>query len=339
MTYNSLGDVMDEILSKLTDKQLLHKAIAINQNWLSVEDVQLFTSDKYQKKYLSTIFKIIEYYDGDVGYFDLLGKKELMHSLLETAREHMDEGIRLDMLLGSAKVYCIYYEYILSHSSINKKDVIRFLVNLRKIHDAFEVIAVKEWFIHINEVNCIKINMLQEKVETRNLQLSALIETSSDFIAIVDMEGKIIFMNHKMASYFSIINCEERQLCSLLNYEHISFNELLKFYNYGGRKQLCLSNGEQFYTTLSKLPAGLFLFSMSYIRKSPSSSIKEMISKFTPSENAVCSCIIKGMTTREIADNLFISIDTVNTHRRNIRRKLELIGKNETITQKLGSFK
>lgn len=66
----------------------------------------LFTSDKYQGQYLSIIFKIIEYYDGDVCYFDLLSKKEFMWPLLETAIEHIGEGVRLDMLLRSAKIYC-----------------------------------------------------------------------------------------------------------------------------------------------------------------------------------------------------------------------------------------
>ena len=33
-----------------------------------------------------------------------------------------------------------------------------------------------------------------------------------------------------------------------------------------------------------------------------------------------------GMTTEEIADRMNITSDTVKTHRRNIRKKLELVG-------------
>ena len=41
-------------------------------------------------------------------------------------------------------------------------------------------------------------------------------------------------------------------------------------------------------------------------------------------EKEIITCVVKGMSNKEIADYLFISIHTVITHRRNIARKLEI---------------
>ena len=41
-------------------------------------------------------------------------------------------------------------------------------------------------------------------------------------------------------------------------------------------------------------------------------------------EKEIVTCVVKGMSNKEIADHLFISIHTVITHRRNIARKLEI---------------
>lgn len=41
-------------------------------------------------------------------------------------------------------------------------------------------------------------------------------------------------------------------------------------------------------------------------------------------EREVVSCIVRGMTAREVADKLFISSNTVMTHRKNIFRKLDI---------------
>lgn len=41
-------------------------------------------------------------------------------------------------------------------------------------------------------------------------------------------------------------------------------------------------------------------------------------------EREIVSCVVKGMTNKEIAESLFISIHTVITHRRNITRKLQI---------------
>lgn len=41
-------------------------------------------------------------------------------------------------------------------------------------------------------------------------------------------------------------------------------------------------------------------------------------------EKEIIALVVKGMTNKEIADSLFISIHTVITHRRNIARKLEI---------------
>ena len=41
-------------------------------------------------------------------------------------------------------------------------------------------------------------------------------------------------------------------------------------------------------------------------------------------EKEIVVCVVKGMTNKEIAGNLFISIHTVITHRRNIAKKLQI---------------
>lgn len=48
---------------------------------------------------------------------------------------------------------------------------------------------------------------------------------------------------------------------------------------------------------------------------------KEMLSS---REKEVVALVVKGMTNKEIADKLFLSVHTVMTHRRNIARKLEI---------------
>lgn len=52
------------------------------------------------------------------------------------------------------------------------------------------------------------------------------------------------------------------------------------------------------------------------------------ISKLTPTERKILRLIAENRTTREIANELFISVRTVETHRSNICQKLDLHGTN-----------
>ncbi len=52
-------------------------------------------------------------------------------------------------------------------------------------------------------------------------------------------------------------------------------------------------------------------------------------------ELMVASMITSGMTTIEIADHMFISPDTVKTHRKNIRKKLKLVGHKSSLADLL----
>ena len=49
--------------------------------------------------------------------------------------------------------------------------------------------------------------------------------------------------------------------------------------------------------------------------------------KLTKSEIQVCQLIQSGATSKDITDTMNISVDTVQTHRKNIRKKLGLSGK------------
>ena len=51
---------------------------------------------------------------------------------------------------------------------------------------------------------------------------------------------------------------------------------------------------------------------------------REVVGELTPRERDIAIGVVKGMTNKEIADKLFISINTVTTHRRNIVKKLDI---------------
>ena len=51
---------------------------------------------------------------------------------------------------------------------------------------------------------------------------------------------------------------------------------------------------------------------------------EEVPGELTPRERDIIIGVVKGMTNKEIADELFISLNTVTTHRRNIVKKLDI---------------
>lgn len=51
---------------------------------------------------------------------------------------------------------------------------------------------------------------------------------------------------------------------------------------------------------------------------------KELAEALTEREKDIIICVTKGMSNKEIADELFLSIHTVTTHRRNISNKLQI---------------
>ena len=51
---------------------------------------------------------------------------------------------------------------------------------------------------------------------------------------------------------------------------------------------------------------------------------KEATDDLSQREKEIITCVVKGMSNKEIAERLYISIHTVTTHRRNIARKLQI---------------
>ncbi len=66
-------------------------------------------------------------------------------------------------------------------------------------------------------------------------------------------------------------------------------------------------------------------------RSSHSESIENSLESLTPSEKKILKMIAEYKTSKEIADELFISEKTVFNHRMNISKKLNLTGKNSLL--------
>ncbi len=60
-------------------------------------------------------------------------------------------------------------------------------------------------------------------------------------------------------------------------------------------------------------------------------AVKELHATLTPTEKVILKLVAQSKTSQEIADSIFISPNTVDSHRANIARKLKLEGKNSLL--------
>ena len=72
-----------------------------------------------------------------------------------------------------------------------------------------------------------------------------------------------------------------------------------------------------------------------FTRGSFPGEVPDRYAGLTPTEIRVAGQIRKGKTTKEVASYLDISEQTVMRHRKNIRKKLKLIGTNKSLTMEL----
>ncbi len=63
---------------------------------------------------------------------------------------------------------------------------------------------------------------------------------------------------------------------------------------------------------------------------------KKTLSNLTPREQEILELLVKGYRYREIAEQLFISLDTVRTHIRHIYEKMQVRSRTEAATKYLG---
>ncbi|MBI4844056.1 MAG: response regulator transcription factor [Nitrospirae bacterium] len=64
-------------------------------------------------------------------------------------------------------------------------------------------------------------------------------------------------------------------------------------------------------------------------------AVSEVRHKLTPKEIEVCNMIRNGLTSKEIGNQLNLSVQTINKHRKNIRKKLDLSNKETNLASYL----
>lgn len=67
-------------------------------------------------------------------------------------------------------------------------------------------------------------------------------------------------------------------------------------------------------------------------------NINNLSNSLTPREVEICNCIKSGLSSKEIAQNLNISLFSLHTHRKNIRKKLELSNSSINLTTYLSNL-
>jgi len=77
--------------------------------------------------------------------------------------------------------------------------------------------------------------------------------------------------------------------------------------------------------------AALTSYLLSRARRGAASAAKQGLEDLTPTERRVLKLIAEYKTSREIAEELFVSYHTIETHRRNICEKLDLHGSHALI--------
>lgn len=287
----------------------------------------------------SVICEIITKYDGHVDYLALMSEdKKLLESLVALMETHFSSGVRQEFLVAGINMLMSVFCDMTRNAHISNEDKIDTLENIRKISWAYVVVVAGDWSnldnLRVNDIKKESTCLLKKERE----RFSNYINLKKAFVIFIENDGKIINLNTSAAKHFGI-DLKERQynIMDILDYHFISFDNFLKIYKGEELKPVRLMNGEKFEISIAPLVmdgedvSEYFITLKTDTRKNFSggnenadSLSSDFKSKLTYMEAKVCDMVENGFLSKEIAEHLNISVDTVKTHRKNIRKKLKL---------------
>ncbi|NOX84570.1 MAG: response regulator transcription factor [Chlorobi bacterium] len=142
-----------------------------------------------------------------------------------------------------------------------------------------------------------------ETFEGNEIRLIDKILSKTPDVVIINPD---VFKKNELISFINKLNNENLVLVGLTG-RHTSFGCKSHF-------RYCLDSGESKYDLLEVLKK--------INRSLQTKNIESENTSLTQREKIILNRVVRGQTTQEIADSLFLSVHTVNTHRKNISNKL-----------------
>lgn len=187
----------------------------------------------------------------------------------------------------------------------------------------------------------IKPNLQQCAIATNIEDLAKYIFENQPDIIILDRSDSIFFENEHNEQLFGLLSNN-----NVLFLSDINKPEVNRIHRMGAKGFVTYSCPEiEIKTAIEKVASGEKYFSkkvieilieMSYKQQSNQPNSKEKENKrhetLSDREMEILKCITEGKSADEIANNLFISIHTVYTHRKNILKKLSCKSATELVT-------
>lgn len=288
----------------------------------------------------STFCKILEHYKGEVNYVSLMfDDKSFFDGLIVGLGRHFDTGVKLEFIISSFNILIAAFSHMTSGSAMPYEEKIRMLMNLRKISGAYTVVAVSVWSEKNSKRNSLVLNEEKDLLAYERERFTNYLNSRRSLVVFIDMSGHITRINRAAVKHFGIdFERGDYNIMDILDYHFISFDTFLKTYNSGELKPVRLMSGQRFDISVEPLlerdgvPVEYCVTLKNLRRKTTGvmedNSAEYLLSsskfKLTHTESKICDMIEKGLSSKEIAENINISVDTVKTHRKNIRKKLEL---------------
>lgn len=215
---------INERYLKLLDDVFSDTSFLFNQMYEYAKDAEFmkYTTGRMEDGFAtlnvlkSVLINVLKVYSiEDVKYLSIVEtNKTLLLPLLEVAKRHHFRGVTLDFYLQCWKIIVHGVEDKIRYlKSATSDEILNLLFLTRRVYDACETIFINEWAD-------VQVDTLQEalmentrKMTFEKCKYQNVFEGTSDFMIIVDKNGKIEELNKAAKEYFQSKNIDYNNIC------------------------------------------------------------------------------------------------------------------------------
>lgn len=196
------------------------------------------------------IHPVLDHIDNGVSldFADILSKtRDIAKFVLMTSNRHKARGISAEMFFGCFKTLIHSVEDIVLAYDMPAEEKLKNYVELRRVIDAMETIAVNDW-------DCKSLDASMELLSGKNRELTLdknkyenIFEATSDIVLVIDQTGKILEMNASAKEKFSE-TALGKSVLGYMGLQDYSVDEFIKSFPYGQMHEIRMPDGQAIYS-------------------------------------------------------------------------------------------